>query len=1146
MGRHNYCILLCLVVFSSFYISNAIAQDFRGTEYQKPFVHGSDQVKRDLHLSFEDNYSLFGKIYFVDLLFNLDYIEPDYDGIGLDGVTVSIPATFNEAQLQSHLAEIRNEVHEKQSEWNKEEQGIYMAGCFERRHQNLMDFVMGRDGVNDSCYKSFPFCTGTTYNFPAGVNSGSAEAGAYYGCLGSQPNPAWYHLKIGTSGNIIITMQSNPLRDIDFICWGPFTHPVEPCVAQLTSAKVVSCSYSTSATEIVTIPNGISGEYYILLITNFSNQPCNIGFSQTGGTGTTDCTIVPPPINNSGPLCVGDDLELTVQNPIAGSTYSWSGPGGWTSTLQNPVIPNVTMAHAGEYTLVITLYGQTSDPVSTFVEIFQPPNPSVSGQTAPCEGSSYNYTAQNSQQGSIFEWVAIGGIIIEGQGTSTATIEWSTPGAGNVRVTEIPLYCAPVLSPPLNVTVAPLPSQPATPTGPSIICEGTSQSQYTTAGASNAVSYAWSLQPAAAGTITGTGTTAIVNWAVGYSGNATVHVNGVNFCGQGIASDQKNILIADSPEADAGSDVSIPHGTSTQLLGIASGGTPPYSYSWSPPELLENPNIANPLTINLNQTTIFTFTVTDANGCSQSDQVVVTITGGALSVSLSAEPSSVCQGGSSQLSAFPGGGSGEYTFSWTSDPPGFNSNDQNPMVTIDQTTQFTVVIDDGFNNASEQITVNVFPVPQSNAGPDKNIAHGTSVTLYGSASGGSVPYAYSWTPTEYLVNPAISNPQTINLYESKTFYLIVTDDNGCAGTLDSVRVQITGNALTVNPVASQDTICPGFSTQLSAYPAGGSGSYTYQWSSDPPGFSSTEASPVVSPLEPTVYHVTINDGYNTANGQVAVVPAYEPQPLFTSDIVCQGSPTLLMNMSSIPGGSIQTLEWRYDNAEIGTGQELLFEFPTHGYHDVTLTAISNLECAVDTVISVFVKQLPVVDLVRRIPPDIRFMSDNGDTLFVCVFNSVLLDAGNPSNPNQLFSWSVGAQTDTLNIGALGIGYELQRHEVTVTDTITGCSEAFELFVEFSMYACEFGIDNPDILSKIKVYPNPANDLIFIESSENLGELSLGLHNIFGQLLVPKRIIQTGKSTLEMIDVSDLKPGVYFIRLNNFDLVHTVKLIISGK
>ncbi|MCX6305406.1 MAG: hypothetical protein NT040_10580 [Bacteroidetes bacterium] len=143
---------------------------------------------------------------------------------------------------------------------------------------------------NSTCETAAPFCTGTLYLYPAGVNCLKGQTGPDYGCLITCPNPAWYFLKIAKPGTIVITMGSKPARDIDFCCWGPFTYP--DCCSYLTAGKIVSCSFSPSAFETCTIPKARTGEFYMLILTNFSNQPCNIKFQQTGGNATTDCSIL--------------------------------------------------------------------------------------------------------------------------------------------------------------------------------------------------------------------------------------------------------------------------------------------------------------------------------------------------------------------------------------------------------------------------------------------------------------------------------------------------------------------------------------------------------------------------------------------------------------------------------------------------------------------------------------------------------------------------------------------------------------------------------------------------------------------------------------------------------------------------------------
>lgn len=218
----------------------------------------------------------------------------------------------------------------------------------------------------DICIDSDPFSTSTSATFPAGVNSGTAEPGPNYGCLGTQPNPAWYYMRISVSGQIVIRSSSAPAEDIDFILWGPFSHPHDPCVDDLTGSMITDCSYSPNPVENCTIPNGIVGEYYILMITNYSNQPCVITAEKIAGEGETDETIINTEATNNGPVCVGETLELYAES-VEDATYEWEGPDGFSSTSQNPVIPNVQLSHAGMYRLFVTVNDITSPAFETNV-----------------------------------------------------------------------------------------------------------------------------------------------------------------------------------------------------------------------------------------------------------------------------------------------------------------------------------------------------------------------------------------------------------------------------------------------------------------------------------------------------------------------------------------------------------------------------------------------------------------------------------------------------------------------------------------------------------------------------------------------------------------------------------------------------------
>jgi len=723
------------------------------------------------------------------------------------------------------------------------------------------------------CESSEPFCTGTIYTFPAGT-TGTAQPGAFYGCLLTQPAPAWYHLLIADPGPINIYMYSTPLRDIDFICWGPYTDPYEPCVTGLTSNKVVDCSYSPNPTENCYIPNGQTGEYYILLITNYSQQPCNITFSQTSGSGSTDCTILPPPVNNNGPLCVGETLQLSASFVI-NANYYWSGPAGFLSTQQNPAIPNVTMANAGDYSCVITVNGQSSDPAVTSVIIYDLPMATqLTGDTTICLGT---------QAGIKFQLVGWGPFEIDyNDGTNfyTATNLWGPVGTVYVSPTSQTTYnftqvrdahCSRTLLF-MSSTVSLHPMTSATMSGTASICAGEPANLTFNLTGTPPWNITYTINGENPQIITATTSPHTITV---YPATTTLYeLNGVTdyYCtGQVMGSAQ--VTVMPSPVANAGTDQTLPYGATTVLNGQASGGSGNYQYAWSPPEKLVNPNIAQPTTVNLTETTLFTLMVTDnSGGCQGSDEVMVNITGGALGCSPYASESVICHDQTTQLFAMASGGSGDYTYNWSSSPAGFASTLASPVVQPDLTTTYYVAVNDGYNVTNGNITITVNPRPMPNAGTGATIPHGTSTQLSGSASGGSGSYTYSWEPSEWLVNPNIASPLTLNLYSTTLFSLTVTDlATGCISALPAhVTVTVTGDALAVNPIAEPSVLCRGESTTLFALAGGGSGIYTYAWTSDPPGFVSAEPNPALTPLETRTYNVQINDGFNFASGSCIV------------------------------------------------------------------------------------------------------------------------------------------------------------------------------------------------------------------------------------------------------------------------------------
>jgi len=732
-----------------------------------------------------------------------------------------------------------------------------------------LDYCYAQIG-NNMCEGALPFCTGTSYSFPAGVNAGNGQPGPYYSCLSMTPNPAWYYMKIAMPGTIQITMHSEPANDIDFCCWGPFDS--QNVCGQLTNNKVVDCSYSMAATEICDIANAVAGKFYILIITNYSNDPCNIIFSQTGGLGATDCTILPPAATSNGPLCVGETLQLSAAN-MNNAMYHWNGPDGWASNVQNPVRNNVQLSMAGTYSLFVTVNGQPSaDTNYTNVAVQEKPVAFLTGGETICQGDSAELiiSCQNSPPWNVT-------LSATGQLPVTLAIA-SSPFSYFVKPSTTTTYtlssvsneiCDGMASGSANINVN---ARPVVNFTVDNTCSGSPTSFSDVSLLLNGYISSWHWDFDSYGD-TSNIQNPVYTFPSGGQYNVLLRVSSDNGCTNETV---KTVYIQPSPVTDAGSDKSIPYGTSTSLQGIVSGGTGVYSYHWEPANLLVNPDVLNPATINITQTTDFTLSATDAvNGCSTSDQMTLTITGGPMGVQLFANPPAVCIGSSTTINVQAGGGSGNYIYSWSSDPQGFTSTLEDITVQPVVTTTYLLTISDGFSTLTRALTITVHQNPVVIAGDPQSIPNGTTTTLSGYAVSNAPPITYQWDPASLVVNPSDPSTLTQLLTSTTSFTLYATDNNGCLSS-NNVLITVTGGPLMVHPQAVSSPVCVGEPTRLLPMSEGGSGNYSYLWTA-PGGFQSDESEPLVTPQATTTYHLLVNDGYTQYVGDVTVTVNLLPQ-----------------------------------------------------------------------------------------------------------------------------------------------------------------------------------------------------------------------------------------------------------------------------
>jgi len=460
------------------------------------------------------------------------------------------------------------------------------------------DYTKGLRSENPTCETSLPFCTNNgLYNFPAGVNAGSPCGGTcsepYHctgthqgqdNCLSTAPNPAFYYMRIDEPGNLNIYMYSSPSYDIDFDCWGPFDDINTAC-DQLSCSNMVDCCYSTSSTENCHINNALHGQYYILLITNYSNQACNINFSNIG-TGTTDCSILPPLVNNDGPYCVGETIHLSAMGQT-GATYQWSGPNNFTSNQQNPTITNCTLAMAGTYTCTITVSGESNSAETSLIVLALP----EASFTAPavCEGDPTEFISTStaaSQHLVDYTWDFGDGSTGTGE-----TISHTYTAAGTYTVThtvQTSNGCADEVRQTVTVSATPAPVGSANPAS---VQYAEASTITVDPGAEGTFTYHWEPENMVTNPNSQTTQTVPLTESQAYTVTVTNTEGGCTATTIVVVSMDGSDMTA-TATAD---QYQLCEGSSTTLHAIPLAGTGNYTYSWTPTNTLNNPTSMNPL-----------------------------------------------------------------------------------------------------------------------------------------------------------------------------------------------------------------------------------------------------------------------------------------------------------------------------------------------------------------------------------------------------------------------------------------------------------------------------------------------------------------------------------------------------------------------
>ena len=133
------------------------------------------------------------------------------------------------------------------------------------------------------------------------------------------------------------------------------------------------------------------------------NDPTPYATSTVCASFTVSSAPATPSPSSNTPVCTGNTINLTTA-AVAGATYSWTGPNGFSSSLQNPSINNATAAMAGTYSVTVTTNGCTSTAGTTAVVVnAKPATPSPSSNTPVCTGNTINLSTP-AVAGATYSW----------------------------------------------------------------------------------------------------------------------------------------------------------------------------------------------------------------------------------------------------------------------------------------------------------------------------------------------------------------------------------------------------------------------------------------------------------------------------------------------------------------------------------------------------------------------------------------------------------------------------------------------------------------------------------------------------------------------------------------------------------------------
>ena len=780
----------------------------------------------------------------------------------------------------------------------------------------------------------------------------------------------------------------------------------------------------------------------------------------------------PTAIDYNDPICIGETIQFSFPLSTA-ATYTWTGPNGFTSAQQNPNITNSSLTNAGVYGVAITFSGLDCI-IDTTATIVVNPNPTIQQNTITnvnCFGNStgsvsisgigtapFSYAWSNGNATSNPSGLAAGTYSVTMTDSNTCTTTASYTITQNSQLT----------------TTASITSNF---NGFSVSCFGSTNGTATISanGGTAPYTYSWSngnsgpnASGLPAGTVTVTVTDALgctsvktltltqptaivlsdskVNvscfgganasidltvaggvptytylWSNGATtqdlsglsaGTYTVTVTDLNGCSQ-----VRTIVITQPAAALTATETHVNilcFGQTTGSINLTpTGGTTPYSYSWS--------NGANTQDLTNIGSGTYTVLVTDALGCTFTLTVILTQPSSALQQNPTITAVGCFGQATGGINVSVSGGTPGYTFNWT-----------NSAITEDITSltagTYTLTATDA-NGCT--ISTPALIVTQPAAGlsiqtTPTNIScfGGNNGAINATITGGTIPYSFSWSNgqgTEDLTSISVG-----------TYSLLVTDANGCT---QNAQVTLTQpNAALTATATATNVNCFGQNTgSINLTPAGGTLPYLFSWNN---GQISEDLTAIASGN----YTVTITD----ANGCTFPLTQVVSQPIAPltltethQDALCVNGVTGSIDLG-VTGGTAPYL-YSWNN---GLTTEDLNNLQTAFY---TVTVTDAVGCT--STLTVEIQDPTNTISLNSTPSPVSCFSGSNGSIDLTVTGG---------NPGYTYSWDTGANTQDISNLSAGT------YVVNVLD-LFGCGAFISTNVSEPATPISIGFTNTNIL-----------------------------------------------------------------------------------